>query len=189
MISIKFIWSSSPSVMEALNGLNSIHQSNGLLRIVDIGSGVNNRKRDAFTIADDMTFLAIFPVICGIQASFRRPKRARTELLSTTALDQSILSANPNSSRSFFQIFCQIPATCQSRRRRLHVMPLPNSSPGGKSSQAVPVRATNKIPVCAKRSKTRGRPPFGRVFSGGKTGCIITQSASVSSGFAIFGPP
>jgi hypothetical protein len=68
-------------------------------------------------------------------------------------------------------------------------MPLPHPSSGGKSSQAVPVRATNRIPVNARRSGTRGRPPFGRGFSGGKSGCIISQSASVSSGLGIFDPP
>ncbi len=188
-ISIQFDRPSSPSAIGSLNGRNGIHQSNGLLGIVDIGSGVNHRKRDTFTVADDMPFRAIFPAICGIRASFRPPKRARTELLSTTALDQSILFANPNSSRSFFQIFCQIPATCQSRSLRQHVMPLPHPSSGGKSSQAVPVRATNRIPVNARRSGTRGRPPFGRGFSGGKSGCIISQSASVSSGLGIFDPP
>ena len=188
-ISIKFIWSSSPSAIGSLNGRNSINQSNGLLRIVDIGSGVNHRMRDAFTVADDMHFRTIFPAICGIRASFRPTKRARTELLSTTALEQSILFANPNSSRNFFQIFCQIPATCQSRSRRQHVMPFPHHSSSGKSSHAVTVRATNRIPVSARRSGTRGLPPFGRAFSGGKSGCIIFQSASVSGGFATFGPP
>lgn len=95
IFSIQFHRSSSPSAIGSLNGRNGIHQSNGLLGIVDIGSGVNHRKRDTFTVADDMPFRAIFPAICGIRASFRPPKRARTELLSTTALDQSIVFAIP----------------------------------------------------------------------------------------------
>jgi hypothetical protein len=72
-----------------------------------IGSGVNHRKRDTFTVADDMPFRDIFPAICGIRASLGPPKRGRTELLSTTALVRSILFANPNSSKSFFQIFAE----------------------------------------------------------------------------------
>ena len=98
-----------------------------------IGSGVNHRKRDTFTVADDMPFRDIFPAICGIRASLGPPKRGRTELLSTTALVRSILFANPNSSKSFFQIFCRIPATCQSRSLRQHVMSLPHHGSRGKS--------------------------------------------------------
>jgi hypothetical protein len=100
---------------------------------MDIGSGVNHGKRDTFTVADDMPFRAIFLAICGIRASLGPPKRARTELLSTTSLFQSILFANPNSSKSFFQIFCRIPATCQSRSLRQHVMSLPHHGSRGKS--------------------------------------------------------
>ncbi len=63
------------------------------------------------------------------------------------------LTANPKLSRSFFQIFYQIPATCQAPSLRQHVMPLPHLSTGGKSFQAVPVRATKRIPVNAKLSE------------------------------------
>ena len=74
-ISIQFDRSSSPSDIGSFNGRKGIQQSNGLLGIVDIGSGVNHRKRDTFTVADDMPFRAIFRSICGIRASFRPRKK------------------------------------------------------------------------------------------------------------------
>ena len=61
-------------------------------------------------------------------------KSARTELLSTTALDQSIWSAKSNSSSRTCQTFCQTPETYQSLRCRHLVMPFPHPSPGGSSS-------------------------------------------------------
>lgn len=89
-IGIQFIRSSPSSSTRALDCRDGIHQGNGLLGVVFIGSGLDHRERDAFAIADDVPFRAVFPAICGIGASFRPPKRALTELLSTTALDQSI---------------------------------------------------------------------------------------------------
>jgi hypothetical protein len=149
-IRIKLDWPFAPSSARALNGWNSLHQGNRQLGVMDIGPGLNHRERDPFAIADDMPFRAVFPTIRGIGASFRPPKSARTELLSTTALDQSIRSAKPSSSSRTCHTFCQTPETCQSRRRRQQVIPLPHPSSGGSNSQAVPVRATNRMPVRAK---------------------------------------
>ena len=72
--------------MESTKGI----AGNSLLGVVFVGSGLDHRKRDAFAVADDMSFRAVFAAICGIGASFLPPKRALAELLSTTALDQSI---------------------------------------------------------------------------------------------------
>lgn len=83
---------------------------------MNIRTSKNQNRRGALAIADDMPFRAVFAAIHGIGACLRPPNRARTELLSTTVLDQSILSANPDSSRSTFQTFCQTPPTCQSQK-------------------------------------------------------------------------
>ena len=188
-IRIQLSWPFAPSTARALDGRDRIHQWNRQLGVMDIGSGMDHRERDPFAIADEMPFRAVFPTIRGIGASFRPPKIARTELLSTTALDQSIRSAKPNSSSKTCQTFCQTPETCQSRSRRQQVMPLPHPSSGGSNSQAVLVRATNKMPVRANRSDTRGRPPLGRGFSGGRRGLILSHKPSGSKGLAIAGPP
>ena len=188
-VGIQLSWLFAPSTARALDGWDRIHQWNRQLGIMDICSGLDHRERDPFAIADEMPFRAVFPTIRGIGASFRPPKRARTELLSTTALDQSIRSANPSSSSKTCQTFCQTPETCQSRSRRQQVMPLPHPSSGGSNSQAVPVRATKRMPVRANRSETRGRPPLGLAFSGGRRGLILSHKPSGSKGLAISGPP
>jgi len=89
-IGIQFVRSSPSSSTRALDCRDGIHQGNSLLGVVFVGSGLDHRERDAFAVTDDVPFRAVFPAICGIGASFLPPKRALTELLSTTALDQSI---------------------------------------------------------------------------------------------------
>jgi hypothetical protein len=63
-----------------------------------------------------------------------------------------------------------MPAVAQSRSRRQQVIPLPQPISWGRYSQGMPVFSTNKIPVSAARSGTRGRPPFGLGGSGGSNG-------------------
>jgi hypothetical protein len=121
-----------------LDGRNSIHQSNGHFRIMNIGTGVLNSQRGTLAIHNQMTLRAIFAPISGIRACFRPPKRARTEQLSMAEMDQSIASAKPNSSNSVCHIFCQTPAACQSRKRRQHVMPLPQPISRGRYSRVCP---------------------------------------------------
>ncbi len=75
--------------------------------MVDIGSGVIHSNAGCLPAAEYMPFRSNFPAICVIRASFRSPKRNRTDLLSKTDLDQSDLSSNTNSSKSFFQIFAK----------------------------------------------------------------------------------
>ena len=168
-----------------LDGRNAIDQSNGHFRIMHVGTGMLNRQRRAFTIHNQMTLRAIFAPIRGVRACFRPPKSARTEQLSMAETDQSIASAMPNSSNRTCHIFCQTPAVCQSRKRRQHVMPLPQPISRGRYSQGVPVLRTNRIPVKQARSGTRGRPPLGLRGSGGIWCLIRCHSSSVSSGFAI----
>ena len=89
-IGIQFVRPAPSSSTRALDCRDGIHQGNSLLGVVFVGSGLDHRERDAFAVTDDVPFRAVFPAICGIGASFLPPKRALTELLSTTALDQSI---------------------------------------------------------------------------------------------------
>ena len=156
----QFHWPFAPCTARAFNGRNRIHQWSCQLKVMDIGPGLVYRKRDPLVIADEMPFRTIFLAIRGLGASFRPPKK-RPHRTAVTALDQSIRSAKPNSSNRTCQTFCQTPETCQSRSHRQQAMPLPHPSSGGSNSQAVPVRATKRMPVRAKRSDTLGRPPLG----------------------------
>jgi hypothetical protein len=64
-------------------------------------------------------------------------------------------------------------------------MPLPQPISAGRYSQGIPVFSTNRIPVSAARSDTRGRPPFGFGGSGGISGAIRAHNASGNSSFAM----
>ncbi len=80
---------------------------------------------------------------------------------STQTRLKSILFAPRRRRRSSSCNLSQTPASCQSRSRRQQVTPEPQPSSGGKSSHAMPVRSTNRIPLSAARSEMRGRPPRG----------------------------
>ncbi len=179
------IWTPAGTSTWLLDGWNTIHQGNGHFRIMNVGAGVLNSQRRSLTVHNQMPLRAVFAPIRGIRASFRPPKRARTEQLSMAEVDQSIPSAKPSSFSRVCQIFCQRPTACQSRKRRQHVMPLPHPISRGRYSQGVPVLRTNRMPVRQARSGTRGRPPLGLGGSGGMWGLIRCHNSSVSSGLAM----
>lgn len=169
----------------ALDRWDGVDQRDRLLGVMHVRAGLNQRQGRPLAITGDMTFRTVLPAIRGIGASLLPPKSARTEQLSKITLDQSMASAKPSSSSNTRHTCCQTPATCQSRSRRQQVIPLPHPSSGGSNSQAHPVRATNRMPVSACRSGTRGRPPFGFGGSSGKSGSMRFHNSSVSSGLAI----
>jgi hypothetical protein len=75
------------------------------------------------------------------------------------------------------------PARCQSRKRRQHVMPLPQPNSCGSVSHGMPDFKTKTMPVKAARSAIwRGRPPFGFGGSGGRSGAMISHSVSLING-------
>ena len=79
---------------------------------------------------------------------------------------------------------CQTPARCHRRSRFSSVMPQqPNSH--GKSSQAIPVLSTNRMPARHTRSATGGLPPVGRGSYLGSSGSTAAHKSSVTSGLAI----
>ena len=81
----------------------------------------------------------------------------------------------------------QTPATCQSRSRRQQLIPDPQPISAGSISQGRPDFSTNKMPVSAARSESRGRPPFGFGRSRGSSGSIAAQRSSGTRGFAMPG--
>ena len=170
----------------ARNRRNRLDQRQKLSYIVAVGSGNFRRERDAVSIGNNVMFRPQFPSIRCIRARFRPPKTARTEAESTTAREKSILSF----SRKWFSrmrcILSQIPAFCQSCRRRQHVIPLPQPISLGRYCQGMPVLSTKMIPVKVLRLSIGGLPPFGRGGCLGRIGSMSFHNWSFTSGLAMF---
>jgi len=104
---------------------NRLNQRQKLSYIVAVSSCDFYRKRDTVGIGDNVMFRPQFPSIRCIRARFRPPKTARTEAESTTAREKSILSFSRRWLSRMRCILSQMPAFCQSCRRRQQVMPEP----------------------------------------------------------------
>jgi hypothetical protein len=180
----------SPSAVAA-NLRNRIHQRDQLRYIVSIGSRQRRCQRDAVSIGEHVMLRAGFAAIRGIRAGLRPPKTARTDVLSTTARDQSICSASSSFWSNTQRIFSHTPASCQSRSRRQHVMPDPHPISFGKYSHGMPVFRTKSIPVNTDRLSSGFRPGFRRrrFLGGGSSGSISFQKSSSKIGRAMIVPP
>ena len=159
--------------------------------IVTIGRGRMSRQGRAISVGQNVVFRAGFSAIRRVRAGFLPPKTARMLDESTTARDQSILSAPFSRSSKTRWTFSQTPAAVQSRKRRQQLMPEPQPSSCGRCSQPMPVRRTKRIPVNAFRASSGLRPGYRarRGFAGGRSGSIRAQSPSSKIGFAILAPP
>lgn len=155
-----------------LDGLDGIH---GLLEhrgVIDISCGQLDRERDALSIDNKMPLCALLAAIRWIFPGFFAPPGEGTVEASIEARLQSMRSAWPNRSNKTWWRRSQTPSSCQSRRRRQQVIPLPQPISWGSISQAMPLRSTKRMPVKAARSGTRGRPPLGFGLSGGNNGAM-----------------
>jgi hypothetical protein len=168
-----------------------IHQRQQLRHVVAISRRQRDGHRDAVAIGENVMFAPIFPSIRRIRAGLRPPKTARTDVLSTTARDQSILSA----SRSWFSSRrckrCQTPRCCQSRSRRQQVIPEPQPISSGRYSQGIPVFSTNRMPLRVCRWLIGLRPGYRRRLGLGlgKIGSMSSHRLSSSNCLAMIGPP
>jgi hypothetical protein len=169
----------------AFDGLNGIYRCLQHPGVMDIGRRLGYGERDPVSVGHNMALRARFAAIRRIRSGFGAPPGAGTLAESSDARDQSIRSACPSLSSSTWCILRHTPASCQSRRRRQQVMPLPQPISWGSISHGMPLRSTKRIPVSAARLATRGRPPLGLGGSGGSSGSMIAHSASGSSGFAM----
>jgi len=142
------------------NWWNTINQRQQLCDIMAVGAGQLYRQRDTVGIRYQMVLRAFFAAICGIWACFRPPKTARTEAESTTAREKSICSACRNLLSRALWILSHTPLFCQSRRRRQQVMPELQPISMGRSSHAMPVLSTKRIPVRTSLSGTGLRPGY-----------------------------
>ena len=130
--------------------------------VVAGGTGQNEAERRAARVGDEVALGARLTAIRRVRAGGRPPFLAGTLALSTLARLQSISPAACRHSSSTLCRCCHAPTTCQSRSRRQQFMPQPHFISAGSISQGMPEHSTNRMPVRAARSSTRGRPPFGR---------------------------
>jgi len=157
-----------------------------LAGVIHVGCGQLDAQRNALGIGEKMMLTARFAAIRRVTPRLKPPKTARTLLESATARDQSIRSAACRRPSNSLWSFSQTPAFCQSRSRRQHVMPLPQPSSCGRSSQPIPVFSTKRIPVSVARSLIRLRPGcFCRRAFTGMIGSMISHNESSINGFAI----
>ena len=170
----------------ARNSRNLLDQRQQLGDIMAVGAGQSHRQRDPIGVGHHMVFRALLAAIRGVWACFGPPKTARTEAESTTAREKSIWSACRNWLSNTRWILSHTPAFCQSLRRRQQVMPEPQPISWGRSSQAMPVLSTKRIPVRAARSGKGFRPGYrNRRFFFGSNGSMICHNSSSSIGFAM----
>jgi hypothetical protein len=181
----------SPASTFAADFGDRVHQRYQLRDVVSVGSCQRGRQRDAVGIGEDVMLRARFTAIRGIRAGLRPPKTARTDVLSTTARDQSIWSASSSRWSNTQRILSHTPAACQSRSRRQHVIPDPHPISWGRYSQGMPVLRTNKIPVSTERLSFGFRPGFRRrrFLGGGNSGPISSHNSSSKIGRAMIVPP
>ena len=179
-------WTSKRSANLARNRRDVADQRQQLCDIVTVGAGQSHRQRDTIGVGYHMVFRALFAPIRGVWPGFRPPKTARTEAESTTAREKLIWSACRNLLNNTWWILFQTPAFCQSRRRRQQVMPEPQPISCGKSSHAIPVLSTKRMPVRTARSDKALRPGYRNLrFFFGINGSMVCHSSSSSTCFAM----
>jgi len=137
---------------------NRVDQWQQLGDVVPIGAGEHGGQRDPACFGENMVLRPRLTAIGWVRSSFFPPRNARTEALSTTARVRSNWPRWRNSASSTVCSRRHTPARCQRTSRRQHVLPDPHPISVGSICHGIPLRKTNRIPVNAARSGTRGRP-------------------------------
>jgi hypothetical protein len=162
----------------SLQWWDRINERERLLRVVSVGPRELNGQRNSLSVANQMPLAAKFGSIGGVRSRLAPPKTARTELLSTTARDQSICPERASQSSKTKWRSCQIPRSCQSRSRRQQLIPEPQPISCGSISQGIPLRRTNTMPVRHALSAKRALPPLGFALATGINGSTSFHNAS-----------
>jgi len=155
------------------------------LAVRDIGPRAGNGQRKPLPVDPNRALRARFAALRWIRAGRWAPRGAGTGAEAIAARVQSLWSASP---QAFKKVWCtcgQIPGACQWRSRRQQVMPLPQPSSWGQSSQGMAVRSTKRMPVRVARLGRRRRPPLGRGGGEGKEGARTPHSSSGRIAFAL----
>ena len=146
--------------------------------VVAISAGQGHRERDALPVDEDVVLAARPRAVDRAGTAFGPRRAARTWEESITARDQSNCFAARNLASSTTCSRSQTPASFHAASRRQHVMPEPKPSSCGRYSHWIPVCSTNRIPLSACRSGTRGRPATNFGPGTGSNGSINDHSSS-----------
>jgi hypothetical protein len=190
-VSVQLLGASAWAATGPLDGRDRVDGVEEDGPLVDIGGRLEADQRNTLPIRHQMVLGPRFAPIGRARADrlgrwppFFSPLAGTVEL-SMLARLQSIRSASPSRSSSTRCRSHQTPASCQSRRRRQQVIPLPHPISCGRYSHWIPVFNTNTIPVRHARSGIGGRPTFffGRGF--GNNGSTTSHSSSLTRSFAM----
>ena len=99
-VGIQGVRTASGTPTFAFHRRNAINQGQQLGDIMPIGTRQDDHQRNALRIREEVMLAARFGFIGGIGTDFAPPAKARMELLSATARDQSMRSASCNWSKS-----------------------------------------------------------------------------------------
>lgn len=132
--------------IQARHGWNRVPGELECHRVVPVGTGYCDSQWNAARVYDDVPFRPELAPVCRVGAGILALQGLATLAASRLARSQSIWSCSLRR-RSIARCSCShTPATCQSPRRRQHVMPLPKPSSLGKHSHGIPVCRTNRMP-------------------------------------------
>ena len=185
LIGMDFVWALARPAPRAFDGADAVDQRGEHAGIGAVRRREPHVEREALPVDHNVVLAARFAAIRRIRPGVCAPLLAGTKALSTLARLQSILSAWPKRSRSAWWRRSHTPASCQARRRRQHVTPLPQPISCGSMSHGMPLLSTKMMPAKAARSGTRGRPPLGLGGSGGNSGSMLSHRASLTNGLLI----
>ncbi len=158
-----------------------VHQRQELRHIVAVSPGERGGQRRAPRIGEHVVLRAVLAAVHGAGACFFPPRTARTDAESAVARDQSIRPAWWSLvSMTACSVF-HTPAFRQALRRFHRVIPQQPIS-WGKSSQAMPVLSTKRMPVRHSRSLLGGWPPWGDASCLGSKGSTTDHNSSVTIG-------
>lgn len=187
LVGVQLVWSASRPPRLPSDRWDAVEQFLERHAVVGVGAGQHEGERKAVPIGDQVALRAEPASVGRVRPGLVTPLLAARDALSMQARLQSIRSAARRRRSNSRCNPSQTPASCQSRRRRQQVTPDPHPISSGSISHWIPVRSTNRIPVSAARSGTRGLPPRGRGGTTGSNGSMIDHRASETRGDAI--PP
>ncbi len=181
LVGMELAWFAARTTARALDGRDGIQYRHHHLGIVNIRRRDCDRNWNAPSIDRDVVFDPISSAIRGIRAQRFAPFLAGMFDPSTQTRRRSTPPSLPKVPSRCFQIRSQAPFFCHSINRRRQVLPDPQPSSGGNAFHGMANLRTIRMPSMARRSSTRGRPPFLEVFRGrGRRGWMRFQSPSGS---------
>ena len=153
------------------HGRDGLDQREKFGDVVAVAAGQAGRERDSPPSQIRWCFEPVLPRSTGLGPVADPPFRAG---VGGVPRDQSLCPAALSSAGKTSWSWSKTPASCQSRRRRQQVIPEPNPSSCGRSSQPTPVNNTNRMPCSTWRSGSG----FGPVRLAGRTGFHATHYAA-----------